>query len=143
MQIVDVRDLARWLVHCAAKRVHGTYDAVGPPSTLGRLLEVAAELGGRGTPLPADTGWLVAQGVQEWMGDESLPLWLADRAEWGLGARLGKAVHAAGLTHRPLRECLADTLAWEADQQHPHGAGLTDERERELIAAREASGSSQ
>ena len=140
MQIVDVRDLARWLVHCAVERVHGTYDAVGPSSTLGHLLEIAAELGGRGTPLPADADWLVAQGVTEWMGDDSLPLWLADRAEWGLGDRLGQAVHAAGLTHRPLQECLADTLAWEADQPQPHGAGLTDERERALIAAHPASG---
>lgn len=133
IQIVDVRDLARWLVDCAAKRIHGIYDAVGPQATLGRVIQVAADLGACGAPLPADPAWLVAQGVQEWIGDDSLPLWLANRDEWGLGQRPCHTALTAGLTHRPLKECLADTLAWEEEQLHPHGAGLTDERERALI----------
>ncbi len=135
MQLVDVRDLAVWLVGCATDRVSGIYDAVGPRSTLGHFLEMAAHVGGRGTPLPVSPKWLLDRGVQEWMGDASLPLWVADPNVWGTFDRTGSAATDAGLTHRSSLECLADTYVWELDQRHPHGAGLSDDLERALINA--------
>lgn len=40
----------------------------------------------------------------------------------------------AALTHRPLEDTLRDALEWEeAWPQHPHGAGLTDDDERDLL----------
>jgi hypothetical protein len=83
----------------------------------------------------ASEAWLAEQGVAEWMGPRSLPLWLADPGWQGFAARDGSKARTAGLVHRPLEDTLRDVLAWEATQpEHPHGAGLTDQEERELLA---------
>ena len=46
---------------------------------------------------------------------------------------------AKGLTHRPLTETVRDTLAyvetWPAERKAKMRAGLTPEREKEVIAA--------
>ena len=62
--------------------------------------------------------------------------------EYGAGRRV--VVLLPGLLfsrkmHRPLAETLADVLAWEQYREQPHGAGLTDDEERELIRAATAS----
>ena len=84
--------------------------------------------------IAAPESWLAEQGVAEWAGPRSLPLWLAD-ADWqGFTSRSGERARAAGLPHRPLDETLRDVLAWEGTQpEHPHGAGLADDEERDLL----------
>ena len=87
-----------------------------------------------GSVVEAPEAWLAEQGVGEWSGPRSLPLWLADPDWQGFQARDGSRARAAGLTHRPLEDTLRDVLAWEESQpDHPHGAGLTDDEERELL----------
>jgi hypothetical protein len=81
-QVIDVRDLAAWLSDCAENRTMGIYDAVGPMVALDEWIELSREIGGHTGPLgPASDGCLAAEGVEEFMGPESLPLWLAD-PEW-------------------------------------------------------------
>ena len=140
-QLVDVRDLAAWLVRCAAGRVAGVVDAVGPTTTLGRMLGAAREAAGsEAVPAAADPAWLQEQGVDAWMGPRSLPLWLPFPAYAGFAARSGEAARALGLSTRPLVGTLRDTLAWEehrpADQ--PRRAGLADDDERRLLDAWDA-----
>ena len=136
--VVDVRDLARWLLDAGRDRVAGTMDAVGPVLPLEEHLETARTVAGHTGPVVrAPEDWLLEQGVEPWMGDRSLPLWLPD-PEWsGMGTRDGGRARAAGLVCRPLAETLADTLAWEFAR--PTGtarrAGLTDDEERALLSA--------
>ncbi len=134
--VIDVRDLAAWLVGCAERGTAGVFDAVGPALPLGEHLESARSVaGGDASSVPADEQWLADHGVEEWMGPRSLPLWLRDPDWWGMNARTGDRARAAGLVHRPLTETYADLLVWEQDRPNPHGAGLTDDEERELLAA--------
>ena len=116
VQVVDVGDLARWLVDAGAAGLTGTFDAVGPRRTLAQALEAArAAAGYTGQLVPAPSRWLQQQEVEEFMGPRSLPLWLADPDWAGFSARSGAAASAAGLSSRPLADLAADSLRWERE----------------------------
>ncbi|MDN3309403.1 NAD-dependent epimerase/dehydratase family protein [Microbacterium oryzae] len=133
--IIDVRDLAAWLVHALEGELAGVYDAVGPVVPLGEHLESArAVAGGAAGLLPAPTAWLQEQGVREWMGPRSLPLWIADRSAWPMLARSATRAVERGLVLRPPVETLRDVLAWREGGGEAGAAGLSDADERALIA---------
>jgi 2'-hydroxyisoflavone reductase len=137
-QVVDVRDLAAWLLHCAESGVSGTYDAVAPSMPWHRMLrEVATGVGV--DPDGLDLVWapqerLTELGVNPWVGPRSLPLWLPDEVET-LTDREVSAAAAAGLAPRPLAETAADTLAWTREDPDAPVTGLTAEEEAEVLAA--------
>jgi 2'-hydroxyisoflavone reductase len=137
-QLIDVRDLADWLVAAAVRQLGGSYNVAGPTLTLAEHLEVARQVAGHTGPMvPVDEQWLTDQDVQPWMGERSLPLWLNDPDWLGFNARDSGAARAAGLSTRPLADTLADTLAWELtlDPARVRLAGLTAADERELLEA--------
>lgn len=139
--VIDVRDLAEWIVRLAEGASHGVFNAVGDPVLFPEHIEIARSVAGHTGPIArAGQKWLREQGVAEWSGPRSLPLWLADRSWYGMNTRSNARARAAGLSPRPLSETLADSLGWDLDHftDVARGAGLTDEDERELLAALDA-----
>jgi 2'-hydroxyisoflavone reductase len=139
VQFIDARDLAEWTIRMAEQRSVGVFNAFGPAqplTTKAMLADVAA--GVRATPsytwIPAD--FLEAQHVSAW---SDMPVWVPGQGETaGFHRRSHARSLAAGLTFRPLPTTAADTLAWfqqqPADRQAKLRAGLTPEREADLLA---------
>ena len=138
IEFTDVRDLAEWMVRMAEARKAGVYNASGPstPATLGGLLETSRTVSGSDARLVwVSEGFLQAQGVQPW---SDLPLWVGDDPSMAGFSRFdaSKAM-ADGLTFRAIEETVRATLAWAQSRPagHQWRAGLSPERERNLLAA--------
>ena len=135
-QLIDVRDLAEWIVDAAEDRTTGVFNTTGETVSLAEHLAVARGVAGHTGPIVgADPHWLLDHGVEPWSGPRSLPLWLPVPDYAGFTARDSSAARAAGLVTRPLADTLADTLYWERlrVQQGPRRAGLTDVDELALL----------
>ena len=136
-QVIDVRDLAAWVLVSAVQHLTGIFNAMGGTVPLQAHLAAARAVAGHsGRLVPVDQEWLLAQGVEPWMGDRSLPMWLPLPDYAGFNARSNSAARAAGLVTRPPEETLADTLAWEVatGPDRPRKAGLSHDQERELLS---------
>jgi 2'-hydroxyisoflavone reductase len=136
VQVVDVRDLAGWLVSLAESRTTGVLDGVGPVQPLGDLLDAVA------TGVGADPAWtwlpsdfLEQQRVDPWSGPRSLPLWLPRPAYDGMLAHDPEPARAAGLVTRPVADTAADTLSWLRSEPEATVTGLTADEESELLAS--------
>jgi nucleoside-diphosphate-sugar epimerase len=135
LQVVDVRDLGAFMLQLLADDRSGTFGVVGPgePLTMRSFLETAVDEAGAGTRLV----W-IERDVAFAVGDEEeryrlFPMW---HPEWP-GVHRYDASHAiaAGLRHRPFRETLRDTLAWDrARPQEDLPFGPSRDEERELLA---------
>jgi nucleoside-diphosphate-sugar epimerase len=130
--VIDVRDLATWLVRLATGAA-GVFNAVGEPVPFADHIAAARMVGGGGEAVLAPSQWLLDQGVTPWAGPRSLPLWLPDPDWSGMNSRSHARARAAGLVLRPLTDTLADGAA--AATATVLRAGLTDDEERELLAA--------
>lgn len=132
VQVIDVRDLAAWIVTLAEQRTTGVFDGVGRPTPLGDLLAAMA-------PAAAltwvDQEFLQEQGVAPWMGPDAVPLWLPRPEYDGMLAHPADPAIAAGLTLRPVAETARDTLAWLDGDPAAPVSGIGREREAELLAA--------
>ena len=131
IQLVDVRDLAAWIVTAAEERLSGAFNATGP-ATMGAVLDAARRASGStARAVEVDDAFLTGQGVGEWM---ELPLWIdPSNDDWRHFMEVDATrATAAGLTFRPLDETVAGALAEAALVE---GVGLTPERETELLTA--------
>lgn len=134
--VIDVRDLAEWLVRCVEQSIGGVFNAMGPSRPFPEHLEAARRAAeSDAAVVAAPEEWMRAQEVGEWLGPRSMPLWLSDRSWYGMNARSIDHALAAGLTHRPLIDTLRDSLQWRTAliDSDNRGAGLSDDEERDLL----------
>lgn len=140
VQFIDARDLAEWTIRMIENGETGIYNATGPERKLGigemlNAIKDANKSNANFTWLNAD--FLAAQKVEPW---SDMPVWIPPRGEEAGGNQISnKRALAKGLTFRPLAETARDTLAWfksqPQDRQSKLRAGLTSEREAEVLAA--------
>jgi 2'-hydroxyisoflavone reductase len=140
VQFIDARDLAEWTIRMAEARAFGVYNATGPDyelSTAAMLYGIRAVTTAGASLNWVPTAFLTEQKVEPW---SDMPVWVPGQGESAGFARISiKKALAAGLTFRSLATTTADTLTWfqqqPAERQAKLHAGLTPEREAEVLAA--------
>lgn len=135
-QVIDVRDLAAWVVLAVEQRLGGAFDLVGASVPLATHLKSAAYVAGTDATAVALPGpWLLEHEVTPWAGPCSLPLWVGDPDWVGFMAHTGAAARAEGFVARPLDDTYRDTLLWEQRRVQPERrlAGLSDDDEQALL----------
>lgn len=136
VQLIDVRDMAAWIVNAGELGLSGTYNGVGPTRKLGDVLaEIVRIVGPPGTQLvSAPTDRLTAAGVNEWRGEQSLPMWVPAE-DYGFLAHDHSKAAGAGLTYRPFEKTVTDVLDYERELglARPRQAGLTPAEEGAVL----------
>jgi 2'-hydroxyisoflavone reductase len=134
VQIIDVRDLALWTVHCIERRVHGVFNATGPDKklTMREMLE--------GCRSAAGTDVKFVWGDPELLADNELsfPIWVRPEGDTaGFHSVSVKRAVDAGLRFRTIEDTAADTLAWHAslpqDLQEHFLPPISLEKEAEVL----------
>jgi len=140
IQVIDVRDLTRFMLDLVERRVDGFFNAVTPPGaiTMGALIDSSMHISGADT----HATWIDEDFLAQVLKPEEMNF-----APWGpmrgieAGASLTriKLSVAQGLTSRPLDDTVRDTLAWHAtrptERQAQLRSGLSVEQETRLLAA--------
>ena len=156
-QIIDVRDLAEFILHAIEQGTFGVFNADAAPGaiTMGALLAACQRAGTTAndiqcirapcpqppeasstvTWVPAD--FLETQKVSAW---QDMPAWIAPTGEYaGFGQRSTARAQAAGLKYRPLQATVDDTLQWWLslpEARHANSkAGIAPDREIEVLKA--------
>jgi 2'-hydroxyisoflavone reductase len=141
VQVIDVRDLASWLMKLVDGRTNGCFNAVSPPGafTMGDLItasqHASPKSGTRVTWVSED--FLAAH----WKPDDlDLPPWAPTKGDSaGVPLTSVKLASKAGLRSRPLQDTVRDTLAWfqslPAERQANLHAGLASQKETDTLRA--------
>jgi 2'-hydroxyisoflavone reductase len=130
VQVIDVRDLAEWLVGMVERKKSGVYNAVGPQQrlTIGELLATCQSV----TKSSAQLIWVAAPLLEQAGVIDKVPIWVPP-SEIGMAQTSHARALAEGLRFRPLATTTADTLAWwqtlPAERQAKVRAGLSAEQE--------------
>lgn len=143
VQVVDVRDLAAWTIEMAEQRETGLYNAVGPASrlTAREMIEACRTAASEARLAWVPWAFLEKHQVEPW---SDMPACIPAAGEGGGLAQVSVArAVAKGLRFRPVAETARDTLAWwktlPEERRAKLRAGLSAEREREVLAAWKAS----
>ena len=140
VQFIDARDLAEWIIRMAEQGTVGKFNATGPKTKLGvgGMLDGIKQATKSNAQFTwADAEFLAEQKVRPWA---DMPVWVPPRGEeTGFSTISIKKALDKGLTFRTLADTTQATLEWfhqqPADRQAKLRAGLTAEREKEVLAA--------
>jgi 2'-hydroxyisoflavone reductase len=139
IKLIDVRDLAGWILDQVEIGATGTFNADGPqtPYTMLQLLQACqTSSGSRAGFTWVSEPFLQEQKVGEWI---EMPLWVPESDPQYAGffaVRSQKAIQS-GLKFRPLAETVRATLDWSRTRppDYTWRAGISRAREAELLTA--------
>jgi 2'-hydroxyisoflavone reductase len=141
IQVIDVRDLAAFMMKLVESRTNGTFNADSAPRalTMGQLitasLNASPQAGTKAVWVSED--YLAAH----WKPDDmDIPPWSPTKGDTaGFSLTSTTAAEKAGLRSRPLEVTVRDTLAWfqtlPAERQAKLKAGLDPAREADTLKA--------
>ncbi|MBF9194577.1 NAD-dependent epimerase/dehydratase family protein [Microvirga terrestris] len=136
VQLIDVRDAARFIVEGAERGLGGIFNLIGRPLPMSVLLDSCRHVAGsdaRFVWCPDEA--VLAAGLEPWT---EVPLWLpqADEAFRHFLEIDTEKAFAHGLRTRPLGETLGNILTWDRTRRAtPLKAGMPPEKEAALLAA--------
>jgi 2'-hydroxyisoflavone reductase len=134
IQILDVRDLASWIVLAISTNTTGTFNAVPP---IGRnsfhdlvtACQGAEDAATAARTYPLTDEFLQTHGVEAFT---DLPLWIpfSEKSFTGFMQIDGSKAEKAGLQCRPLNETVKETLAWlkQAKNHRPLVSALSAQK---------------
>lgn len=135
-QLIDVRDVAGWIIHMLETGETGTFNVTGPDYRLSMkalLDECRAATASDASFTWATDDFLLEHDVTSW---SEMPLWIPRQYERAAfqATNCDRAIRA-GLRFRPLAETILDTLAWDSarPEETERHAGLDPEKERRLL----------
>ncbi|MGW1178913.1 NAD-dependent epimerase/dehydratase family protein [Kitasatospora sp. NPDC002543] len=129
VQVVDVRDLAHWMLALLEQGASGAYHAATPPPFgMGDLLDaIASAVAPPGTTVT----WVAEEFLREaGVEQNALPLWPSSPERRATSTAAPAAALATGLVFRPVAETARDIEPFE-----PVAGTLDPAREAELLAA--------
>jgi nucleoside-diphosphate-sugar epimerase len=144
IQIIDVRDLMQWMVRMAEDGHTGVYNGVGPatPRPISELLYGIRAV----TTAETTFTWVPFEFLQQHdvRPYREMPVWMPPLPGREGFARFDLTLEVErGLTFRSLADTASDTLEYHfsrpTDRQAELRAGISEEREREVLAAWHAS----
>jgi 2'-hydroxyisoflavone reductase len=137
LQLIDVRDLAAWLVMLVENNTIGKFNAVGPetPMNWGRVITACQ----KAATTPSTLTWVAGEFVAKQEGID-FPIWAPYSGDTK-GFHTWKVQRAvrAGLKFRPVEATVSDTLAWYKGQLKEEKGrvrlAFTPENEAAVLAA--------
>ncbi|MDQ2894074.1 MAG: NAD-dependent epimerase/dehydratase family protein [Actinomycetota bacterium] len=128
LQLIDVRDVAEWMIQAAEAGVRGIFNAVGPDiaTSFADFISIAASVCG------ADVR--VVWAGDRFLGDHdvAVPLWIP-REDHPFFELANARARAAGLSLRPLDTSIADVKVWNDARPGHSELTLSTAREDELL----------
>jgi 2'-hydroxyisoflavone reductase len=145
VQIIDNKDLSKWILTMMSRQSAGTFNATGPDYTLTmkEFLEACIKVTGSNAEIVwCDEKFLLDQKVAPWT---EMPLWVPEefplepelKEPWkgAFTVNIEKAI-SSGLTFRPLEVSLAEINEWEKQRNlcvDEWKSGMRADREKELL----------
>ncbi|HVE70507.1 MAG TPA: NAD-dependent epimerase/dehydratase family protein [Thermoanaerobaculia bacterium] len=135
VQVIDVRDVAEWIVTMIEQRRWGTFNATGPITTMSALMKTCQNREAECEWV--DDSFLLRHGVYPFV---ELPLWTLPGALNEALLRVpATPATESGLRYRSLGETVEAVRVWAREHPHlaiaPRTPVLSRERERDLLIA--------
>ncbi len=139
VQVIDVRDLAEWIVHCIEQSITGRYNAVSRPGALSMsaMLDSCKKVSGSNARFAwVDESFLEEHGVNAW---SDMPAWMPASGKFaGFGQIQSEKAERTGLRYRAIDQTVKDTLSWWAEQPDERRkkirSGISSKKEADLLS---------
>jgi 2'-hydroxyisoflavone reductase len=134
LQMIDVRDVAAWIVGAAEARLQGPYNVTAPaaPYTASDVARACiAGTESAAEPVVVPSAAAQATGLAPW---QHIPFWMEPENYTLMQMNVDRAL-ATGLAFRPLVDTVRDTYAWLRTSGHERLIVCPPELERAALAA--------